>query len=569
MLTVIHHPTARRTPRAVRALAVSLAVALSSAACAPLVGNAPLSAEERGLAYTGPADGEVLNADALAAATFTVTASGEGMLDDVALTLDGEDVTDAVEVDAATHALSYTPGELDDGDRILELIVAPEVEEADGAGGTDDAASEKAEPPVVLHTWEFTVDTTPPDLEVDERDGPAIAGQEVTVTGTSEPGATVAVGSAEATADDTGAFELVLPTPPSEPAPVVATDAAGNATTSEVGAIVTVPSRVELDEFQAVHVSFYGWKSSLKPNIVQMVQDRRFTAVQLDLKDESGRIAYTSEVPLAVESGASLGIWDLREAVEEIHAMGAPVIGRIVAFADPSLVSWAWANGRRDMVIQTPDGSAPFTGKYAGFSNFTHPDVIAYNIAIAKEAAAAGVDHILWDYIRRPDGGLSKFRVPGLVTTPEEAVVAFTKMADEALAPYGVQHGASVYGIAADRPTQIGQYIPGMAEYLDYVAPMIYPSHWGPGEYGVSDPNRQPYDIITATLEVWKEVTEGKRARVVPWLEDTSYRAWDRPHQIREQIRATRDAGIDSYLFWDPNVKYTPGAHDPQPAPAG
>ncbi len=544
-----------RRARRLRVLAPVAALAVLAGACGPLGANEPLSAAERGLAFTGPSEGTVLNAEDVAGATFTVTAATpEDDLSDVALLLDGTDVTD----DAA-HAgteLTYTPAGLEDGDRVLELVVAPEPVAA------DNEASEEAEPPLVLHTWSFAVDTTPPTLEVDDRDGPAIAGEPVTVTGTTEPGATVAVGPTEAAADEAGAFTLTLDAPPAEPTPVVATDAAGNRTTSEVAAIVTVPSRVELDEFRAVHVSFYGWKSSLKPNIVQMVEDGRFNAVQLDLKEESGKIAYTSEVPLAVESDASLGIWDLREAVEEIHAMGAPVIGRIVAFADPSLVEWAWAHDRRDMVIQTPDGSAPYTGKYEGFSNFSNPDVIAYNIAIAKEAAAAGVDHILWDYIRRPDGGLSKFTVPGLTTTPEEAVVAFTKAADEALAPYGVQHGASVYGIAADRPTQIGQFIPGMAEHLDYVSPMIYPSHWGTGEYGVSDPNRQPYDIITATLQVWKDATAGKRARVVPWLEDTSYRSWDRPFQIREQVRATLDAGIESFLFWDPNVKYTPNAHD-------
>jgi hypothetical protein len=91
---------------------------------------------------------------------------------------------------------------------------------------------------------------------------------------------------------------------------------------------------------------------------------------------------------------------------------------------------------------------------------------------------------------------------------------------------------------------------------------MIYPSHWGPGEYGVADPNRQPYDIVRATLEVWDEATEGKRARVVPWLEDTPYRAWDRPFQVREQIRAALDHGIDEWLMWNPGSSFTPAAYE-------
>jgi hypothetical protein len=94
---------------------------------------------------------------------------------------------------------------------------------------------------------------------------------------------------------------------------------------------------------------------------------------------------------------------------------------------------------------------------------------------------------------------------------------------------------------------------------------MIYPSHWGPGEYGVADPNRQPYDIITATLEVWKAQTDGTRAGIVPWLEDTNYRAWDRLEQVREQLRAARDQGVDGFMMWDPNVNYTVDAYDRMP----
>jgi hypothetical protein len=329
-----------------------------------------------------------------------------------------------------------------------------------------------------------------------------------------------------------------------------------------VEGIAIVASRVEIDEIRTVHATFWAWATpSLRDPILQMIDDGRINALQLDLKDEGGHLGYESEVPLAQEVGAAIGPLDLEEAVADLHGRGIAVIGRIVAFADPTLASWAWEHGEREWVIQLPDGSDYYRGSYAGFSNYSHEDVIEYNLAIAEEAAKAGVDHILWDYIRRPEG-LENYTVPGLETTPEEAIVEFTRLADERLEPYGVQHGASVYGIAADRPEQIGQDIPAMAEHLDYVAPMIYPSHWGPGEYGVSDPNRQPYDIVRATLEVWDEAVEGRRARVVPWLEDTTYRAWDRPFQIREQIRGALDHGIDEWLMWNPGSTFTPEAYD-------
>ncbi len=552
-------------PRSTAASTVlaSLAVlAVLGAACTAegtSSGDEPAAASEdgdaNGFRVDGPEPDELINAAALEELTFTVTTAGdEPAVEELLLLLDGDDVTSQAAV--AQDTLTYTPGTLPDGER--ELVVAATAANGDDAPEAE-AASESAEPEE-LHTWRFEVKAEPPTLELTTPDGAVGEEEPVTVAGTTEAGATVTVGDDSVTADDTGAFELELAEVGDE-LTIVVTDVAGN-TTEVTEPVLRVASRVHVDEIRTVHATFWAWATpSLREPIVQMLDDGKINSVQLDLKDEGGHLGYTSEVPLASEIGADIGPLDLEQAVADLHERDVAVIGRMVAFADPALAAWAWENDRRDMVIQLKDGSDYYRGSYAGFSNYTHEDVIDYLLDLAEEAAQAGVDHILWDYIRRPEG-LDNYTVPGLETTPEEAIVEFTRLADERLAPYGIQHGASVYGIAADRPTQIGQDIPGMAEHLDYVAPMIYPSHWGAGEYGVADPNRQPYDIVTATLEVWEEATAGKRARVIPWLEDTPYRAWDRPLQIREQIRATADAGIDEWLMWNPGSTFTPEAYD-------
>jgi len=617
-----------------RLLACLAALALLGGACTSDEGatdgsaaeEEPTSEEELAAAaelrFDGPGPGDLVNAEALADLTFTVTTTGEeSSLEELVLLLDGDDVTADARIAADT--LTYTPGTLSDGERTLVVAEAPPAEdpESDGAatasaqdeasaatdgdndsnataaadstadagadstaaadtqstaaadtGGaadadTDSTADASTDNPATtapdpLHTWRFEVKAEPPSLELTAPGGAVGADDPVTVAGTTDPGATVTVGADSVTADDTGAFELQLDDPGDELTIVVA-DIAGN-TTEVTEPLVRVASRVHVEQVRTVHATFWAWATpSLREPIVEMIDDGRINALQLDLKDEGGQIGYDSEVPLAGEIGADIGPLDLEQTIADLHERDIAVVGRIVAFADPTLASWAWENDRRDWLIQTNDGSDYYRGSYAGFSNYTHPEVIDYLLDLAEEAAQAGVDHILWDYIRRPEG-LDNYTVPGLETTPEEAIATFTRQADERLAPYGVQHGASVYGIAADRPTQIGQDISAMAEHLDYVAPMLYPSHWGVGEYGVSDPNRQPYDIITATLEVWEEVTDGKRARVVPWFEDTPYRAWDRPLQIREQIRAANDAGIDEWLMWNPGSTFTPDAYPPR-----
>jgi hypothetical protein len=533
------------------------------------------SAPDANLEFSGPDEGELVNAAELQSLVLEVTASEGRTVDDLVLRHDGTEVED---VERAEDRLRWEPGELQDGDHrvtVERVAVGTTGASATGDGGSGDDAERDADGHAdgdadPVHEWRFEVNATPPELDLTSPDGAVVAGEPVTVAGTTEPGATVQVQDEEIVAGEDGSFEIELGEAPDGELRLVAIDEAGNSTDDALS-LVTVPSRVEVSAIRGVHVTPHAWATdSFRERILGMIDDGLINSVTLTLKDEGGRVGWNSEVDLAIESGANEGVYDLDEAVTELHDRGVHIGGRIVAFRDPILGQYALDSGHLEWLIQTTDGD-PYTGQYGCcFTSFAHEDVIEYNLALAEEAAAAGVDDILWDYIRRPDGSPDAMVVPGLSEdadgpTLEDAVVDFARLADERLRRYGVGHAASLYGIAADRPTQIAQDVPALAEHLDYVAPMIYPSHWGPGEYGVADPNRQPYDIITATLEVWKEQTDGTRARIVPWLEDTNYRAWNRTEQVREQIRASRDQGIDEFMMWDPNVNYTVDAYDRMP----
>jgi len=247
--------------------------------------------------------------------------------------------------------------------------------------------------------------------------------------------------------------------------------------------------------------------------------------------------------------------------VKELHARGVRVIGRLVCFRDAVLARAAWDAGRRGEVVQTPDGQ-PYAG-YGGFTNFANEQVRRYNIDVAVAAAKLGVDDVLYDYVRRPDGPLSTMRFPGLKGTPEASVVDFLRETRLALKPYGTFFGASVFGVAATRPTEVAQDIPRMARQVDYVAPMVYPSHWARGEYGVADPNGQPYEIVLRSLRDFRRDLAGSGARLVPWLQDFSLGRTYGPEEVRAQIRAAQAVGADEFLLWDAAVTYTADALSP------
>ena len=406
----------------------------------------------------------------------------------------------------------------------------------------------------------FDVDTKPPGLRLDAPAAHA-RGEPLSIAGSVEPGAEVLLGQEQIALDREGRFSLELPAGPPRGRLVLALrDEAGN--TSRWSVPVSVIPRRPEQPVRSVHVTAHAWADeTLREGVLELVRANKVNAVELDLKDESGIVGWDAPVPYGKRIDAVQEIFDLGAAVRELHSMGVRVIGRLVCFRDPIHAQAAWQGGRRNEVVQAPDGT-PYS-EYGGFTNFADPAVRRYNIDVAVAAAALGVDEILYDYIRRPDGPISAMRFPGLRGTSERAITTFLEESREALADSGVLVGVSVFGVSATRPKEVAQPIPAMARLVDYVAPMLYPSHWGPGEYDVADPNGNPYAIVRRSLVDFVRQTRGSGARVVPWLQDFSFGRTYGAAEVAAQIRAARELGIDEFILWDAGVTYTAAALEP------
>jgi hypothetical protein len=394
----------------------------------------------------------------------------------------------------------------------------------------------------ITTTRRFVVDGTPPAIRFQTLNKPVPIDRRAVLKGTvrgatklSVPGATVS--------RDGDAVTLTFARPPAGPVEMTAIDGARNT----AKATLVVP--VAYPKTNGVHVSATAWTNPLiKAEILGMIAQKRINTVELDLKDESGVVGYDSQVPLAKQIGALRPSYDIRSTVAQLHALHVRVVGRIVAFSDPILTRYAWNHGHKDWVLQDPQGER---FKLGGFSNYVSPAVQDYNLAIAREAAQAGFNDILWDYVRRPDGPPTAMVVPGLKGSSSVVIADFLRRGHEMLRSLGVYQGASVFGISATRPQTIAQDIPLFAQHVDYIAPMLYPERWTIGEYGVPDPQAQPYDIVYRSLADFRAAVAPMGRALVPWLQDYSKRVAYGPPEVHAQMKAAHDRGVNDWLFWN------------------
>jgi hypothetical protein len=311
-------------------------------------------------------------------------------------------------------------------------------------------------------------------------------------------------------------------------------------------------------EIRGVHVTMALASVPGKIDEYLSLTKHGLNTVELDVKDENGEVGFRKpKVALAHEIDAAKDYYDPVEVAQKAHAAGVYLIGRIVCFEDPTLTESA-----PGYAIRTTSGGVWTTVAGLGWANPYDKRVWDYNVQLGIAAAKAGFDEIQFDYVRFPtDGDLSAAVFPRKTKESKTAVITnFAKYAGERLKPLGVRVSADVFGLSATRNMGIGQRPKQLGQYLDTIYPMVYPSHFGPGEYNLPDPNAQPGRTVGLALRDFDRQLTGLDTRVVPWLQDFSLGRTYTLADVQDQIEAARDAGAEGYLLWNATGLYTRGA---------
>ena len=277
--------------------------------------------------------------------------------------------------------------------------------------------------------------------------------------------------------------------------------------------------------------------------------------IELDVKDENGYVGFvTPQVPaLARRTGAARPYYEVESVVEKVHAAGMYLIGRVVVFEDPTLSA-----ARPGLAVLRPDGSRWLNNGGLGWVNPYDKRVWRYAVGVGVAAAKAGFDEIQFDYVRFPsDGDLSQIVYRHRVAEPKGATIArFLEYASSTLHPLGVRVSADVFGLAATHDLGIGQVPKKIAGYLDAIYPMVYPSHFSSGEYGIADPDAYPGRTVARALLDFRRQVKGK-AVLIPWLQDFSLAHQYGLVEVTDQVAAVRRQHARGYMLWNPEGVYT------------
>jgi hypothetical protein len=311
-------------------------------------------------------------------------------------------------------------------------------------------------------------------------------------------------------------------------------------------------------EMRGVHVTMA--LASLEGKIDDYVEltNHGLNTLELDIKDENGEVGFRRPVVhLAHQTGAAGRYYDPYEVAREVHAHGVYLIGRIVVFEDPIL-----AESMPRYAIRRTDGGVWHTVAGLGWVNPYNKGVWKYVTDLGEAAAKAGFDEIQFDYVRFPtDGDLSSAVFPGKTKQPKARVItSFLDYASKRLKPLGVRVSADVFGLSATRNMGIGQRPNLIAPYLDAIYPMVYPSHFGAGEYNLPDPDAQPGRTVALALSDFAVALNGQKTRLVPWLQDFSLGRTYHLADVQDQIQAARDAEAQGFMLWNAAGVYTRAA---------
>ncbi len=340
----------------------------------------------------------------------------------------------------------------------------------------------------------------------------------------------------------------------------------------------TADRMAERTKVRGIYVTGPRAGSTGMEDLIHLVDETELNAMVIDVKNDEGNITFklmndeiAADIPVldtVAEMDAGVRyIRDIQALMQKLKEHKIYTIARIVCFKDPCL-----AAARPELALNKPDGKPVTDANGLAWVNPYRQEVWEYLTELAEMAAELGFDEVQFDYVRFPvgsDADAAEYGVDRNTYPKWQAIRDFLVYAGERLHEKQCVVTADVFGTIIGSETDVqtvGQDYAALGCTVDAISPMVYPSHYANGVFGLKVPDANPYETVLAALqgsyEELQEIPEKDRAVVRPWLQAFTA-TWVPGHisyggtQIREQIQAVYDAGYEEWILWNATNRYS------------
>ena len=312
---------------------------------------------------------------------------------------------------------------------------------------------------------------------------------------------------------------------------------------------------------RGLYINRFAAQSTKKmQRLVGVADSTEINAFVIDIKDEFGLNFHSSDPLLQKNEGTAPKVANMKALVDTLNAHGILPIARMVVFKDS-----VTARMNPDHTIRKADGSPWRDKKGLTWVNPYANAIWEYNFRVAEEAIKMGFGEVQFDYIRFPEPYKS---LPPQVfpeqngRTKQQALSEFLNAANKRIDKYGVRTTADIFGLVTTvkGALEVGQEWEPLTKSVDVLLPMVYPSHYPHGSFGIARPDAEPYNVIHIAISSARERNaalglNGQRVR--PWLQAFTLGPpkYGAP-ELEEEKRAVYDSGYDSWVMWNPGSQY-------------
>jgi len=310
-------------------------------------------------------------------------------------------------------------------------------------------------------------------------------------------------------------------------------------------------------EVKGIYITAYSAGSPKKvDSIIDLINKTELNAVVIDIKDYSGLVLYDSNMLLVNELDTEDDrIGDVEALIQKFHDNDIYVIARQTVFQDPIL-----ARKKPEWAIKAKYGGLWRDNKGLAWVDPTQQSVWRYNVAIAKEAIRLGFDEINFDYVRFPsDGNMSQVVYTNGDQSRAEVMGDFFAFLDQELSHEKAWISIDMFGFVMERHDgiSIGQRLEDAVDHIDYISPMMYPSHYPSGHLNLANPAANPGLVIENGMKKGAPYFENTRAEVRPWIQAFNIGANYGAVNIRAQIDMVEKYTDGGWLMWNASNRYS------------